>query len=71
MAAHKGIYFSSAWASYGTANKGSLKLLPQARNLAALEIDYEQMKEMFFGDIPNWNDILNVIKKFELEFNEV
>jgi hypothetical protein len=71
VATHKSIYFSSAWASYGTAKKGTLKLLPQTIHLDALERDYGLMKDMFYGDIPYWNDILNLIGKFELEFNEV
>lgn len=69
VATHKGIYFASAWASYGTAKKGSLKLSPQARLLDALERDYGLMKDMFFGGVPEWGVILKDIKYFETEFN--
>lgn len=69
VATHKGIYFSSGWANYGSAKQGSLKLLPQPIHIDRLEKDYGEMKEMFFGKIPDWSDILALIGKFELEFN--
>jgi hypothetical protein len=70
VATHKSIYFASRWASYGTARKGSLKLLPPTILLDDLEKDYSLMKDMFFGNIPEWSEILKVIGDFEMEFNE-
>jgi hypothetical protein len=68
---HKSIYFASGWASYGTAQKGTLRLSPPARILEELERDYTLMKAMFFREIPDWNLILKTISVFEREFNEV
>ncbi len=70
VALHKSIYFASAWASYGTAKKGSLKLLPSSAILEALEKDFSLMRDMFFGNIPEWSVILKAIKNFEVEFNK-
>lgn len=69
VALHKSIYFASAWASYDTAKKGSLKLSPPSPILDDLEKDYALMQEMFFRDYPSWSSILKAIKDFEAEFN--
>jgi predicted nucleotidyltransferase component of viral defense system len=69
VAKHKSIYFASAWANYGTAKKGTLKLSPSPRTLKELERDYAAMESMFFGEIPNWQLILKTIDQFEQEFN--
>ncbi|NNM43778.1 MAG: nucleotidyl transferase AbiEii/AbiGii toxin family protein, partial [Chlamydiae bacterium] len=69
VAMHKSIYFASNWANYGTARKGTLKLLPLARILKDLEKDYVLMEAMFFREVPEWQSILKTIEKFEMEFN--
>lgn len=69
VAIHKSIYFASAWASYPTAKKGSLKLVPVQQILRDLEKDYKLMQEMFFGDYPSWVSIVETISNFEKEFN--
>lgn len=71
VALHKSIYFSSAWASYGTARKGSLKLVPPQRVLVDLEHDYALMEPMFFHSVPQWEHILTSISDFEQEFNSL
>jgi hypothetical protein len=69
VAIHKSIYFASSWANYGTARKGTLKLLPPPYVLKELKTDYTLMAAMFFRDIPDWELILNTIESFEKEFN--
>lgn len=69
VAKHKSIYFASAWANYGTAKKGTLKLSPSSRVLQELEQDYAAMSSMFFGEVPDWQLILKTIDQFEQEFN--
>lgn len=71
VAIHKSIYFASSWASYGTARKKTLKLLPSVRISKELERDYTLMKAMFFREVPNWESILNTIEQFENEFNSL
>ncbi len=71
VAIHKSIYFASSWASYGTARKKTLKLLPSVRISKELERDYTLMKAMFFREVPNWESILNTIEQFEDEFNNL
>jgi hypothetical protein len=70
VSTHKSIYFASAWANYQTAQKGTLKLSLPTHHLAELERDYRLMKAMFFGKIPEWEQILTDIQEFEAEFNK-
>lgn len=72
VANHKNIYFASAWANYGTARKGTLKLSPLDRVLADLKQDYNLMETMFYGEKPRpeWDVILKAISEFERNFNQ-
>lgn len=67
---HKKLYFKSAWADYDSAKRGSLKLIPKETVLRAMEKDYKSMAEMFSESVPNWKEIIELIKEFELEFNK-
>lgn len=69
VAHHKDIYFPSAWANYGQAKKGTLKLVPAAHTLSELQSDYRLMSEMFFEEPPTWGAIMITIGEFEEEFN--
>jgi predicted nucleotidyltransferase component of viral defense system len=69
VATHKNIYFPSRWAHYDTAKKGTLRLIPSERIAEELKEDYTLMKQMFFGDIPDWALILKTIEEFQNEFN--
>ena len=69
VANHKSIYFASGWANYGTARKGTLKLVPPTHILKELQKDYRQMESMIFREIPSWELILKTIEQFEEEFN--
>ncbi len=71
VADHKKIYFRAGWANYDRAKKGTLNLIPQHIVLRALENDYIQMKEMFYGEPVSWDNIISEIKKFESEFNKI
>ncbi len=70
VANHKSIYFASDWASYSTARKGTLKLIPPPRVLKGFQKDYGLMEPMLFRDIPEWELILKTIEEFEREFNK-
>jgi hypothetical protein len=69
VAAHKILYFKAAWANYETAKIGSLKLVPEEKVMKAMENDYKAMSEMFPGDVPEWGEIIDEIKKFEKDLN--
>lgn len=69
VAAHKNIYFKAAWANYLTAKKGSLKLITEEKVMKAMEADFKAMSEMFAGEVPSWDEIIELLSVFEEEFN--
>ncbi|MCP5537470.1 MAG: nucleotidyl transferase AbiEii/AbiGii toxin family protein [Akkermansiaceae bacterium] len=67
---HKTSFYRSAWASYETANRGALRLIPTDDHLAELESDLGSMREMFFGVPPQLDDILTTLRNWETHFNQ-
>jgi hypothetical protein len=66
---HKQVFFASAWAHYGEAIPGSLRLAPQLERIRPLEEDYDKMREMFFGERPAFSEILKILEEWENSFN--
>jgi hypothetical protein len=51
------------------ARKGTLGISPPARRVAALQADYERMKETFFGEPPMFDEMPTLPKQWETGFN--
>lgn len=62
-------FYYSGTAGYETAKIGTLQLLPKEEDMQALENDYSQMKEMFFGEVPEFEKIIEVISALQNEIN--
>jgi len=72
VATHREIFFRWSWVDYATLRPGSLRLLPSLDQLASWRQDYQTMRsEMFFGDVPKFEEILNVVGAFEERFNQL
>lgn len=71
VAEHKSIFFSAAWAQYGAARPGSLKLSPPPELERVLRRDYETMREMFFDEPLPFDDMMAQIAALEAEINAV
>lgn len=69
VVAHKCLFFSSAWAHYETATPGSIHLVPTAARADSLRADYRLMREMIFGDVPAWEDIIAGLQALEDRIN--
>jgi hypothetical protein len=55
---------------YATLRPGSLRLVPLADQLAEWRNDYRDMrKEMFFGEVPAFDEILRVVGEFGRRVN--
>lgn len=66
VAKHKATYFRSGWASYDTACRGKLQLLPNEARLKDLRTDYRAMAPMMFDQNPlAFDDILLQIRKLQ------
>jgi hypothetical protein len=71
VAAHRQEFFDYGWMDYATMRPGSLRLLPLSHQLAAWRGDYLEMKrEMFFGEVPTFDEIIEVVGAFEKQFNQ-
>lgn len=62
-------FYYAAWANYESAVRGTLKLVPDAEMLKKLRADYGQMREMIFGDYPDFDSVIGRLADFESDFN--
>lgn len=67
---HKMTFYRAAWASYDTAKRGSLKLLPAASRKSEVAKDLNSMKEMFFETAPGIDQVLGTLERWERAFNQ-
>jgi hypothetical protein len=70
VVAHKQHFFREGAAHYELAKKGTLRLAPGPRIEEALRRDYERMREMYFGEGPNFDEVMKDIRLLEETFNE-
>jgi hypothetical protein len=71
VAAHRAFFFRHGWMDYSTLRKGSLRLVPSEDLRPEWQQDYTAMREaIFFGEAPEFTEILGVIGDFERRFNE-
>ncbi len=63
-------FYPCAWANYDLAKPNTIELMPSEYNLDFLEDDYRKMKLMIYGDYPEWNKILEFLKKLEQIIHE-
>ena len=62
-------FYYRKWARYDLARPGTMKLLPTDRVRKELRKDYLTMRNMFFGNPPSFEDIVDSIKTLEDEIN--
>ena len=59
-------------ARYDLAKPGSFMLVPgDSKSISILSSDYDHMKGMIYGDIPEFDTILSRIQTLENELNEL
>jgi hypothetical protein len=70
VAEHRQAFFRYGWMDYTTYRPGAFRLTPPDSQLAAWKRDYDAMQgEMFFGQVPSFDEILRVVSGFEQRFN--
>lgn len=70
VAAHRAVFFRKKKEVQESLRPGSLRLLPADKHRAAWRHDYDAMREaMFFGETPDFDEILRVVGEFERGFN--
>jgi len=70
VVAHKQHFFREAGAHYELAKKGTLRLAPSTRLEEALRKDHETMREMYFGDEPDFEAVMNDLRELEKAINQ-
>lgn len=63
-------FYRSPWAAYEAAKPGSLRLLPPPHHLDELQRDYRAMREMPFGTVPEFDEIIGGLAVLEKSINE-
>jgi hypothetical protein len=62
-------FYRCPWARYDLAKLGTLRLIPSEQHIKVLKQDYENMKTMFFAEVPTFLEILDEIRCVEVEYN--
>lgn len=71
VAAHRAIFFRKGGGAQDLLRRGSLRLMPTREYLSDWKRDYEAMREaMFFGETPEFIEILMLIEEFQNKFNQ-
>lgn len=65
----KNKFYCCSWARYDEAKPGTMKLIPSEKNIKVLKDDYEHMKNMIYGEKPDFDVILEAVKHLEDEIN--
>lgn len=66
VVAHRLVYFRQSWMKEADYAAASFQLVPPEDRLQAWRADFEQMREnMFFGEVPEFDEIIRVIGEFQ------
>jgi len=70
VVAHRQVFFRHTWVDYSTLNPGQLRLVPAEADRPYWQADYDSMRqEMFYGDVPTFDEILAVVGDFQARLN--
>jgi len=64
-------FYPVNWASYDTAKVGTLKLIPEDYRIEELKKDYKAMEHMIFDKKLEFEEIIGILKKLEVEINNL
>lgn len=70
VAQHKSVYFKQGGVDYMEACNGGLRLVMTSEMEAAFRADYERMDEMFYGDVPEFDEIVAELRRIEEVVNQ-
>ncbi len=71
IAAHRAVFFRRSKEAQASLRPGALRVVPLPGQIAAWKQDYQTMREdMFFGEVPAFDEILRVVGDFERRFNK-
>ncbi len=62
-------FYPRGWARYDLAQPGTLELVPKDQVLVSVKSDYRAMGNIIFGEVPNVDEMLAVIRGLQEEIN--
>lgn len=70
---NKKVFYDSPYANYDACLQKRFQMIPNEKFLVELKTDFEKMLEsgMFYGDQPNFEDIMSEIEKLEIKVNSI
>lgn len=69
VVASKERFYPRGWARYDLAKPGTMRLMPPDYILPALRRDYGEMRVMVYGELPDFDALMNEIRALESEIN--
>ena len=69
VVAFKRRFYPRGWARYDLAVPGTLVLVPDGDVLVSVESDYQAMRNMIFGKVPDFEEILTELQVLQEEIN--
>lgn len=64
-------FYPVAAARYDLAKPGTIRLVPPEESMSAFASDFTQMRNMIFGDIPDFSEIIACLRRMEDEINSL
>lgn len=72
VAGHREVFFRYTWVDYSTLVRGQLRLVPTDAQMPDWRSDYGNMQqEMFFGEAPGFEVVMEKVRGFQDAFNQV
>lgn len=64
-------FYPRGWAKYDQAKPGTFRLIPEGHILKAVKSDYIDMRNMIYGEYPDFEKIMSVLEELESEINDL
>ena len=64
-------FYPRKWAKYEEATTETIRLVSDEYRLKEIKEDYQNMEEMFFGEFPSFEELMNSLFKLEKEIHKI
>mgnify|MGYP000050334770 FL=1 len=64
-------FYPRKWAKYEDSTTETIRLMPDEYRLKEIKEDYENMTEMFFGEYPSFEELMNSVLELEKEIHKI
>lgn len=71
IASHRERFWAQSWVDYSTLRLGRIRLAPPDGRISSWRVDYAAMREMIFGAVPPFEEILAEVSRLEAALNSI